>query len=253
MIIDKKSFSISLLVIFLTLIQSSISFGDLVDDIEDDSSQTKNEKVLEPEVVPEQDNKGLTDDIEDDPDDPVANPISPKDVVPTDAEISDDSKRVSPSPGDKNTSKKPRRVPVDRGAQAKQPVHFKSDDVSGIRDKGVIELHRNVEVNQGDFSLNANQAKVFFNQQSDEVETIVASGNIKINKVDPQTGHKVRAYGKEVVFNQKDQTVTLSGDAKLHRGKDIVRGQRIIYNLTTGWIKAEQVAGVVQPQSNAGQ
>ncbi len=63
---------------------------------------------------------------------------------------------------------------------------------------------------------------------------------------------EVRAFGDKVVFNQQEQTVTISGDAKLWRGKDEVRGQRIIYNLKTGWIKAEQVAGVVQPQPEEG-
>ena len=132
----------------------------------------------------------------------------------------------------------------------KQPVVFEGDQLSGIKRLGTMELHKNVKVSQGDFKLEAENAKVFFDTQNDEVEKVIAKGTVKMSKVDPQTGELIRAYSQIAEFNAINQTVELIDKAKLIRGEDVIRGQIIVYDLKTGQLKASKVKGVVKPQEN---
>ena len=56
----------------------------------------------------------------------------------------------------------------------------------------------------------------------------------------------MRSESREAFFDNVARIVILKGDPKLWRGKDIVRGRKITYDLKTGWIKSDRVEGVVQ-------
>ncbi|MEZ4742851.1 MAG: LptA/OstA family protein [Bdellovibrionota bacterium] len=158
-----------------------------------------------------------------------------------------------------NTKKNPNSKNAREGATKKTlgpdnsglPVVFESEGLRGLKSDGMIELRKNVIVTQGDFRMDANRANVIFNKQTDEVDRVIARGNVKISKVDPKTGKKIRAKGDTMTFNEKKQTVTIVGNARFWRGNDLVRGRKIIYNLKTGWLDASKVEGVISPGNDA--
>lgn len=166
------------------------------------------------------------------------------------------NKDAKPSKLEKETSKKDQKTakPFNnqqpREGEKKLPVIFEGDQLSGIKRLGTIELHQNVKVSQGDFNLEAENAKVLFDTKSDEVKKVIAKGSVKMSKVDPQTGELIRAYSQIAEFHAINQTVELIDKAKLIRGEDVIRGQVIIYDLKTGRLKASKVKGVVKPQEN---
>lgn len=108
-------------------------------------------------------------------------------------------------------------------------------------------------VTQGDLRIEADKAAVHFDQKTEEVSRVVATGNVKIFRVDPDTQQKVRAESNEVLFDNMQRKVTLKGNARLWRGPDLVRGKQITYELDSGWIKADRVEGIVQPGEADGQ
>lgn len=128
------------------------------------------------------------------------------------------------------------------------PVQFEGEGFSGFRKQGTVELLKNVKITQGDFGLEADRAKVFFDTSTDEVKTVIASGHVRVRKKDPKSGELIMADSDVAEFAAKDQIVTLKGHAKLVRGKDVIKGAVIQYDMKTGWIKADKVQGVVQPQ-----
>jgi lipopolysaccharide transport protein LptA len=130
---------------------------------------------------------------------------------------------------------------------SKLPVTFESQGLRGTRKAGLLELQKEVIIKQGDFRMDADQAEVIMDQKTEEVDHVVANGNVKMTKVDPETGEKVKASADTVTFNAGKQTVTLSGNAKFSRGHDLVRGKTITYDLKSGWLNADKVEGVVQP------
>lgn len=143
------------------------------------------------------------------------------------------------------TSVKP---PKKAGAQAKEPVHFESKGLKGLREKGLVELVDDVVVTQGKFRLEAEKALVYFDEAAHDVVRVVADGNVKIFNLDEKTGEKLKAYGNQVVFFNKDRRVVMEGNARLWRGEDsVIRGKKITYEMDTGWIRADRVAGELAP------
>ena len=172
----------------------------------------------------------------------------PADQVPRNNEGS------KPAADKRSSRSKERNKPLNKKPspleEKKHPVIFEGDQLSGIKRLGTIELHQNVKVNQGDFNLEAKNAKVFFDKATDEVDKVIAKGSVKMSKVDPQTGEMIRAYSQIAEFDAVNQKVELIEKAELIRGEDVIRGQVIIYDLKTGQLKASKVKGVVKPQEN---
>jgi lipopolysaccharide export system protein LptA len=126
-------------------------------------------------------------------------------------------------------------------------VHFESKGLRALKEKGTAELIQDVVVTQGTLRLEADQAKIYYDDDVKDVVRVVAEGNIKIFKVDEESGEKIKAFGDRVEFDNKARTVVLEGNARLWRGADLVRGKKITYELDSGWIKADRVAGEVHP------
>lgn len=153
--------------------------------------------------------------------------------------------RQKANPHKSSKSKAPRKK--DPGAEENLPVKISSKGAKGFRNSGVLELVKDVQVSQGDFELKSDQATVYFDVETDEVARVIASGNVRSSRVDPETGKKMRATAKKVTFLNQQRLILLEGGAKLWRGKDLLSGKSIKYNLDTGWAEASEVEGVVQP------
>lgn len=132
-------------------------------------------------------------------------------------------------------------------AAKKLPVHFEGDELSGMRQQGVIELHSNVRVRQADLYMQSDRARVFFDEHND-VDKVEAIGRVRMSKKDAKTGDMIRAQSERADFDAGSQRVTLNGKAVLFRGRDTIRGDVIDYDLQSGWLKASKVKGVVQPE-----
>ena len=131
--------------------------------------------------------------------------------------------------------------------EGKQPIQWESNGLKGFRNQGTIELMEDVVVTQGDMEMKADYAKIFFDENSNEVTRVEAEGNIEIFKIDEVTGEKVRATSNEVVFYNETRKVEMSGNAQLTRGKDFLKSSILTYELDTGWIRTKRVKGSLSP------
>ncbi len=135
-----------------------------------------------------------------------------------------------------------------KGKKDKEPVHFESKGLKGLREKGMVELVQDVVVTQGDMKMEADHAQVFFDEASHEVIKVVAEGNVRINGVDENSGEKFRAFGNQSVFLNKERTVVMEGSVKLWRGDEsVVRSKKMTYEMNTGWVKMDRVTGELAP------
>lgn len=169
--------------------------------------------------------------------------------------------------------KKPKSSPGATQKEAhdsKQPIKWEAKGLKGSKDSKILELVRDVVVTQGNVKLEADNAKVFFNDQN-EVTKVLAFGRkdrekdekkekeerkekdtarngvVKMTKETDLPQDRISARGNEAIFDNTKRTVTLLGNAALWRGGDVVRGKQIVYNLDSGWINVDSVEGVVQP------
>lgn len=159
------------------------------------------------------------------------------------------SKEMAPKGVEEKKGKPPNRQGNARPRE-NVPVHFTSQGLKGLRERGLVELMKDVLVTQGDLRIEADNAQVFFSEESKEVKKIVALGQpVKMSNIDPNTGEKLEAIGNQIEFNNADRVVLLEGNARIKKGNNsTIKGKKITYELDSGWIKADKVAGEISPQ-----
>ena len=114
-----------------------------------------------------------------------------------------------------------------------------------------------VHVLQGDTEMRCKLLTVFYEEDTGtrnvkagepgpggdkQIKRIEAKGSVVVVQKDQN------AAGDAAIFNMRENTVTLIGNVVVTRGADILRGQRLVVDLTTGVSKMDQgrVEGLFQ-------
>jgi lipopolysaccharide export system protein LptA len=208
-----------------------VSYADLVDDLEDlEGSGSKSGPTTQP-TEPEQSTP---------PSQPEQEPRGeePAETAPT---------QPVQAPLPATPGKKP-----PKRSNAKEPVYFRSSDKATYsRDGGLINLEKNVVIEQGSVTFRADKAVVHMarseSNPGSDVEKVIVTGHVRMNKSDSDPAEQMSATGEEAIFLNTRQTVTLIGDAKVIKGGNVVRGKKITYHLDSGKIVVDQAEGTVKP------
>lgn len=129
------------------------------------------------------------------------------------------------------------------------PVRFSSKGMRASRKDGKVFLEEDVIVTQDDMRMESNEAIIFLDGMTDKVIGVKAVGKVKFFKTDPETQQPIKAEAHEAYFDNAEQRVTLRGEPKLWRGGNKMVGRTIKYDLKTGWARADNVGGVVEPST----
>ena len=141
-----------------------------------------------------------------------------------------------------------------------QPVKIASASLE-VRDKDkVATFSGDVHVSQGDTTLKCKTLLVYYDDHGrsatlkaaepgpggqQQISRLEAKGGVTVNQKD-QT-----ATGSTGVFDMKANTVTLSGNVVVTQGQNVLRGERLIVDLTSGVSRVEggRVQGLFLPHS----
>jgi lipopolysaccharide export system protein LptA len=147
-----------------------------------------------------------------------------------------------------------------------QPVKISAGALE-VQDKNKIATFSgNVQVLQGDTMLRCQSLKVFYDQDDSKANTMKAAqpgpaGQGKIRRLEAIGGVVVTqkeqtATGDKGIFEMAENTVTLNGNVLVSQGQNILRGDRLVVNLTSGVSHMEagkggkgRVEAVLQPSS----
>jgi lipopolysaccharide export system protein LptA len=153
-----------------------------------------------------------------------------------------------------------------------QPVHIEAATLE-VRDKDkVATFSGNVRVVQGDTGLRCKSLLVFYEQgdedgdkgkkgNSMQAATPGPGGEQKIKKLEARGGVVVTqkeqtATGDLGLFDMRANTVTLTGNVVMTQGQNVLRGDRLVVDLTSGVSRVEsgkngrgRVQGLFQPGS----
>ena len=146
-----------------------------------------------------------------------------------------------------------------------QPVHIEAMRLE-VRDKDkVATFSGNVKVVQGDTTMNCKTLVVFYEQDDGEQTTAMTAaspgpgGQQRIKKLEARGGVVVTqkdqtATGDSGLFDMPTNTVTLIGRVVMTQGKNILRGDRLVVDMTSGVSRVEsgeagqgRVQGLFQP------
>lgn len=130
-----------------------------------------------------------------------------------------------------------------------QPVHIEAANLE-VRDKiGRAVFTGDVKVVQGDTTMRCKQLVVFYEDNKSATGTVKTStpgpgGQSQISKLEAKGGVIVTqkdqtATGDNGFFDMRSNTVTLVGNVVVSQGPNVVRGERLVVDLTTGVSKVE--------------
>ena len=148
-----------------------------------------------------------------------------------------------------------------------QPVHIEAATLE-VREKDkVATFSGNVKVTQGDTGMRSKSLLVFYEQDGEDknsgksmpAATPGPGGEQKIKRLEARGGVVVTqkdqtATGDIGIFDMRTNTVTLSGNVMMTQGQNVLRGDRLMVDLTNGVSKVEsgkngqnRVQGLFQP------
>ena len=152
-----------------------------------------------------------------------------------------------------------------------QPVHIEAATLE-VRDKDkVATFSGDVHVTQGDTDLRCKSLVVFYEQDDAKTgngKTLKAAspgpgGQQRIKRLEARGGVVVTqkdqtATGDTGIFDMKTNTVTLNGKVVMTQGQNVLRGERLVVDLTSGVSRVEagknghdRVQGLFLPSSGA--
>jgi len=147
-----------------------------------------------------------------------------------------------------------------------KPVNIKAASLE-VRDKEKFAtFNGDVHVVQGDTDMRCKTLVVYYEDNSkDSKDSIKAAqpgpaGTNQIRKMEARGNVVVTqkdqiATGDRGDFDMRTNTVVLSGKVVLTRGQDVMRGERLVVNLTDGVSRMEggRIEGIINPKSNSDQ
>ncbi len=150
-----------------------------------------------------------------------------------------------------------------------EPVHIEAATLE-VRDKDkVATFSGDVHVTQGDTDMRCKTLVVFYEEEkkSGKGNTLPAAdpgpgGQRQIRRLEARGGVVVTqkretATGETGIFDMKTNTVTLRGNVVMTQGKNVLRGDRLVVDLTSGVSRVElgkngrgRVQGLFVPAGN---
>jgi lipopolysaccharide export system protein LptA len=141
-----------------------------------------------------------------------------------------------------------------------QPVKIQAASFE-VREKDkTATFTGDVQVFQGDTEMRCKLLTVFYDEENGGRSMKAAEpgpgGQRQIRRIEAKGGVMVvqkdqHASGDTASFNMRENTVTLTGNVVVTRGQDVLRGQRLVVDLTSGVSKMDQgrVEGLFQAGS----
>jgi len=176
---------------------------------------------------------------------------------------------LAAAPLDAQPSKGPPNALQGFSQNRDQPVHIEAATLE-VRDKDkVATFSGDVKVTQGDTGLRCKSLVVFYEQgDGDKAKSMPAAnpgpgGQQRIKRLEARGGVVVTqkqqtATGETGIFDMRTNTVTLSGKVVMTQGQNVLRGDRLVVDLTSGVSRVEsgkngqgRVQGLFQPGNGA--
>ena len=116
-----------------------------------------------------------------------------------------------------------------------KPIEIAADSLEVLQESNMAIFSGNVEAIQGNISLNAARMEVYYRNSSDKSATanLGAVSRIEVEKNVMLSTPEESAKAAKGVYHVDKEMITLVGDVILARGKNMLRGARMDYNLKT--------------------
>lgn len=137
--------------------------------------------------------------------------------------------------------------PAEKGAAPQPPVKISADKAEYFNKEGTVIFTGSVVVVQEDSTLTAERMDVTFEKPAQQssppaegigapanaqrISKIVAQEKVSFRQIDPETKKERYATGDTGVYDVAPRTVTMTGNARLWEGKNVIVGEEMVFHL----------------------
>lgn len=131
-------------------------------------------------------------------------------------------------------------------ADTSAPVEVAADQLSVDQGDGSAVFTGNVVIGQGQMRLSADRVTVeYAGGDQSRIRTLTAEGRVTL------VSGQDAAEAANAVYDVASGNVTLTGDVVLTQGQNVLTGNRMVVNLSTGTAQVEgRVRSILQPAGN---
>ena len=124
-----------------------------------------------------------------------------------------------------------------RQSDRDQPMDIHSGhQVGGLNDGEPIIMSRGVVITQGPLEIKSDRAEVTL--RGGEVDRVVLTGSPATMFQETDEGEPLNAHASRIVYDMRNDTLTMTGNALVEQPRGDMRGERIVYNLQTERVEA---------------
>jgi len=121
------------------------------------------------------------------------------------------------------------------GHNSDAPVHFDADhsELLDKQDRALLVGH--VVITQDDLRLTCARGVVAYTSENggQKIQRFDATGEVDVTRGDEN------AHGDAGIYDFNQHIITLVGNVVLHRGSDVLRGARLVYDLDSGLARVD--------------
>ena len=133
-------------------------------------------------------------------------------------------------------------------ADRDKPVHLEADNVTLDDMKKLSVFQGNVVLIQGTLMMRADRIEA--RQNGDGLQSVSASGRpVSFRQKRDGVDEYIEGYANQVEFDNVQSLLSLSGEARLRKGDDEIRGSLITYDAKTEFYKVAGQQNVQGPGS----
>lgn len=131
-------------------------------------------------------------------------------------------------------------------ADREKPVHLEADNVTLDDIKKISVFEGNVLLIQGTLVLRADRVEA--KQDGEGLQHVLARGNpVSFRQKREGVDEYVEGFASQVGYDNVQSLLTLTGNARLRKGGDEIRGERITYDANTEFYRVVGQPGATTP------
>ncbi len=151
-------------------------------------------------------------------------------LEPAEAEMPNSPGSIEPSEGKEKAKKAPSSLDI-------------TSEILEVDKKNRLVVFRGkVRAKQEGLLILSDELRAFYDEKGEQIEKIVASGNVKIN------GEDISAIAERAEFITPEGKIILSGKPEIWQGSDKLEGEEIIIFLGNKRIIVKKARATVSPQ-----
>lgn len=125
-----------------------------------------------------------------------------------------------------------------------EPIEFNSDRLTLNQEKNLAELFGGVKITQGKTVLSAEYVKAIYSE-TNKLEKVFAERNIELKS------NEDIARADKAIYSLTDNSISLTGNAKLVQGANNIMADQILINTETGMTQLlGSVKTIISPSTN---